>query len=498
MTRYTWRAAVTACAAGALLIGPLAVGSTAAPSDPGSTSPQELGIQQKVDPAIQKALERDLGLSPSAAAKRLTFQADAAGKQRILKARLGATFAGAWLDPTKNVLYVGVADGAAASTVQAAGAQAVVVNHTLADLEKWQASLDATTAEAPSAVPSWYVDVTTNSVVVSVVAGAETAARQLVERAGVPTDSVTFQTTTEAPRTFIDIVGGNAYTIGGTSRCSVGFSVTGGFVSAGHCGSTGATTASPTGTFRGSSFPGNDYSWIAAASGNTPIGAVNQYNGSRVSVAGSTDAAVGASVCRSGSTTGWHCGTIQSRGASVTYAQGTVSGLIRTNVCAEPGDSGGSLIAGNQAQGVTSGGSGNCSSGGTTYFQPVNEILSAYGLTLITGGGGTTPPPTTSCSGYAASYQGTLTSGSAVAQPSGGSVSVTRSGTFRLCLAGPTGADFDLYLQKRSGTAWSTVARGTTSSPNEAFTYSGTAGTYRYVVDAYSGSGAYVLGVTTP
>ncbi|SEQ43136.1 streptogrisin C, partial [Streptomyces radiopugnans] len=47
-----------------------------------------------------------------------------------------------------------------------------------------------------------------------------------------------------------------------------------------------------------------------------------------------------------------------------------------------PGDSGGSYISGNQAQGVTSGGSGNCRTGGTTYHQPVNEILSAYGLTL--------------------------------------------------------------------------------------------------------------------
>jgi hypothetical protein len=59
-----------------------------------------------------------------------------------------------------------------------------------------------------------------------------------------------------------------------------------------------------------------------------------------------------------------------------------VSGLIRTNVCAEPGDSGGSLVAGNQAQGVTSGGSGNCSSGGTTYFQPVTEALSRYGVSV--------------------------------------------------------------------------------------------------------------------
>ena len=64
MTRHTWSAAVTACAAGALLVGPLAVGSTAAASDPGSTSPHELGIEQKVDPGIARALERDLGHQP--------------------------------------------------------------------------------------------------------------------------------------------------------------------------------------------------------------------------------------------------------------------------------------------------------------------------------------------------------------------------------------------------------------------------------------------------
>lgn len=48
-------------------------------------------------------------------------------------------------------------------------------------------------------------------------------------------------------------------------------------------------------------------------------------------------------------------------------------------MCAEPGDSG------DQAQGVTSGGSGNRRSGGTTYHQPINEILRTYGLTLRVG-----------------------------------------------------------------------------------------------------------------
>jgi streptogrisin C len=68
-----------------------------------------------------------------------------------------------------------------------------------------------------------------------------------------------------------------------------------------------------------------------------------------------------------------------------------VYGLIRTNVCAEPGDSGGSLVSNPgsgvkvAALGMTSGGSGNCTSGGTTFFQPVTEALSVYGLSLVTG-----------------------------------------------------------------------------------------------------------------
>ena len=101
---------------------------------------------------------------------------------------------------------------------------------------------------------------------------------------------------------------------------------------------------------------------------------------------------IGGGVCRSGSTTGWHCGSVQQFNQTVNYGGGQiVYGLTRTNVCAEPGDSGGSFVSNPgggtrvQAQGMTSGGSGNCSSGGTTFFQPVNEALSYYGLTLITG-----------------------------------------------------------------------------------------------------------------
>jgi streptogrisin C len=305
--------------------------------------------------------------------------------------------------------------------------------------------------------------------------------------------------TSENPVPLYDVRGGDAYYMGG--RCSVGFSVSGGFVTAGHCGTTGTATQGynqvAQGTFRGSSFPGNDYAWVQVNSNWTPQPWVNNYAGGNVTVAGSTEAAVGASICRSGSTTGWRCGTVQAKNSTVNYPQGTVTGLTRTNACAEPGDSGGSWLSGQQAQGVTSGGSGNCSSGGTTYFQPVNEILSVYGLTLTTSGGGEPPPPT-GCSGYEFTRSGSLGSGASVYQPDGSYYYSSASGTHRACLDGPSGVDFDVYLQKWNGSAWANVASGTTPNPDETVSYSGTAGYYRYRVHAYSGSGSYTLGFSNP
>ncbi|MBX9245347.1 alpha-lytic protease prodomain-containing protein [Actinotalea ferrariae] len=489
------RGLAAATASATLLAGAFATQAAAAPPDDAAGAAPAV---EKLAPGLLRAMERDLGLDAQEARQRLAFQDDAADTGTALEQELGSDFAGSWVAEDQDVLYVAITDAADAAAVQAEGATAVTVDHTLAELDGWATTLD-TALVGQGDVVGWHVDVTTNDVVVNVAPGAEQAAADVVAAAGVPADAVTFVETAEAPRTYVDVIGGNAYSIG-SSRCSIGFSVAGGFVTAGHCGRTGATTSGPSGTFAGSSFPGNDYAFVRVAAGNTPIGAVNNYSGGRVAVAGSTAAPVGSSVCRSGSTTGWHCGTIQALNASVSYSQGTVSGLIRTNVCAEPGDSGGSLLAGNQAQGVTSGGSGNCRTGGTTYFQPVNEILGAYGLTLVTsdGGGGNPPPPPAGCTGYARTYTGSLTSGAQAVQPNGSYLTVSRSGQHRACVAGPSGSDFDLYLQKWNGRAWSTVAQGTSPGANETITYSGTSGYYRYVVLAYSGSGAYTLGGTTP
>ncbi|MGC5012255.1 S1 family peptidase [Streptosporangium sp. DT93] len=335
--------------------------------------------------AMVEALQRDLGLTAEQAVQRLANEQRAAASEAALTKQLGASYAGAWLNADASQLSVATTDAAAAAAISAKGAQPVVVSRSLNDLNALKDKLDGASAEAKAGASLWYVDVASNTVAVN--ASDQAAGEALIAAAGVDKNAVKVAVTNEKPQTYINLVGGAAYYIGG-SRCSIGFSVrrgtAPGFVTAGHCGRAGATTSNPSGSFYGSSFPGNDYAFVSTP-GHTPTPYVRGSGGSQVLVRGATRAAVGASICRSGSTTGWRCGTVQQFNATVNYAQGSVSGLTRTNVCAEPGDSGGSFISGNQAQGMTSGGSGNCSSGGTTYFQPVGEVLSAYGLTLVTG-----------------------------------------------------------------------------------------------------------------
>jgi hypothetical protein len=307
------------------------------------------------------------------------------------------------------------------------------------------------------------------------------------------------------------VFGGAAYYIGSASRCSVGFSVTkgaqNGFASAGHCGKAGETTSGganqvPQGVFQASSFPVNDYAWVAVNNNWTPKPAVISGSGVTVPVVGAREAIEGASVCRSGSTTGWHCGTIQQRNTSVTYPQGTIYELTRTSVCAEPGDSGGSFISVDQAQGVTSGGSGNCTAGGVTYFQPINEILTTYGLGLLTTTGttppSTTPPGTGTCTGLPKNVAGTLNNGQSIYQPDNRYYRSTVAGVHSGCLDSVDGVDFDLFLEKWSGSTWSTVATSDSPGPDEKINYTGTAGYYRYRVASASGSGSYKLSYKTP
>ncbi|GIG81749.1 S1 family peptidase [Planotetraspora kaengkrachanensis] len=380
----------TATGSSALVIGIVAVSAlitAPAVADPTPETTEALPSQ-----AVLDAIQHDLGLTADQAKTRLRNETRASASEAVLRDRLGDNYGGSWVTgPASETFVVATTDASESAAITESGATPQVVRHSLAELTASKEALDRHSSTAPLGVPVWYVDVRGNRVVVLTSQPAE--ADTFVSRSGADTSLVHVERSDERPRTYLDLRGGDAYYINGSSRCSVGFSVTrgttNGFVSAGHCAGAGNSTTgynrAAQGTFQGSSFPGNDYSWVAVNSKWTPVPYVGSGSGGNVTVSGSTVAVVGASICRSGSTTGWHCGTVQQLNTSVTYSQGTVSRVTRTNVCAEPGDSGGSFISGSQAQGVTSGGSGNCTSGGTTYFQPVNEILSTYGLTLVTG-----------------------------------------------------------------------------------------------------------------
>ncbi|MCJ0874888.1 S1 family peptidase [Streptomyces sp. AP-93] len=172
-------------------------------------------------------------------------------------------------------------------------------------------------------------------------------------------------------------------------RCSLGFNVRKGStyyaLTAGHCteGSTNwyANSSRTTwiGPKRGSSFPVNDYGLIRYDNKNlSHPGVVGSQN-----ISSAASATVGMSAKRRGNTTGTHSGKVTGLNYTVNYGGGeVVYGLIRTNICAEPGDSGGPLYSGTRALGLTSGGNGNCTTGGTTYFQPVKEALSRYGVSV--------------------------------------------------------------------------------------------------------------------
>ncbi|GHJ43484.1 hypothetical protein Cs7R123_08260 [Catellatospora sp. TT07R-123] len=187
------------------------------------------------------------------------------------------------------------------------------------------------------------------------------------------------------------LAGGDAI-YGSTARCSLGANARRGttyyLITAGHCTNTSAdwwTDSAHTiaiGVRTASSFPSNDFGLIRYTSKLEHPSAVNTYPG-LLQLYGTGSAYVGQAVCRSGATTGVRCGTVTALNATVNYAEGTVTGLIRTNICAENGDSGGPLYTtGGILLGILSGGTGNCTTGGTTYYQPIGEILSVYGLTI--------------------------------------------------------------------------------------------------------------------
>ncbi|MET8665767.1 S1 family peptidase [Streptomyces tendae] len=357
-------------------------------------------------PEMVRALAASLGVSEEAAVDRLDRQDAQQSKLAELDKR-GIAGDGAFFDASGR-LTVNAADGAEAATIEKAGLDARVPARGQAVLDKVKAELDALAAKkVPSGVVAWSVDLAADKVTVKVNNDRGAAAKAFLDKAAEHGSAVRIVRGEEKLEAKAAIYPGSKMTLNdSTGWCSVGYGArdrSGNqyLVSAGHCivntlRYDGTAFAKGYKTRYALGTRSVDMGIATVNSGHSITTSVGTWgNSNPVAVRGSSRASSGAALCKSGATTGWTCGTVGSYNNTVTYVDRNggpdtvVSGLASSSVCVEGGDSGGAYISGNQAQGMTSGGpTGQQCSGvnsrGSSYFQPLDDALSYYGLTLNT------------------------------------------------------------------------------------------------------------------
>ncbi|TQF69236.1 S1 family peptidase [Rhodococcus spelaei] len=381
------RAAMIGTAA-LLLIAPSAALAHADPVTPAPAAP--------LPADLVTAIQRDLGLSPEQYLAKAESGQKLVGFANELRAKFPDNFAGAWLDPSGKPL-IGLTDGkdadAARKAAEAAGYTVKDLPHSekalqdqLAKANSWIAKLPAPLA---GLVGGAVVDTVNNNLVLRVTNTAEIGGLQLpdfldgvvlalspalgsvapaaVNNGGAPADA---------------LLGGDSYAAenkDGAFRCSLGFNGTDASgatvnISAGHCdpnrGAAGTSAASIAfqmpadgvfgprfGTFARTNLDGHDFSVIRIDNDAAPRFQNNLVRVPRqapLAITGTADPVVGAPVCKSGLTTGFSCGTINAVDQTVKVGQRTLRNGFSANICALEGDSGGTVVTGDRALGISS------------------------------------------------------------------------------------------------------------------------------------------------
>ncbi|WP_447034992.1 S1 family peptidase [Streptomyces sp. DSM 118878] len=360
----------------------------------------------RYQPEMVRALADSLGVSEKAAVARLDEQ-DAQQRRLAALAKNGISGDGAFFT-AGGKLTVNADNAAEAGQIEKSGLKARVPARGQAELDQIKAKLDALAAErVPAGVSSWRVDLASDTVRVEVNSGRGAATKAFLAEAAKHGKAVKVVKGQEKLTPQAVIYPGSRMTYNGY-LCSVGYGARDRngkqfLVTAGHCvedlpvlSYNNARFAKATHSRFAGGTRSVDMGIAAIDAGNSIATSVGTWgNSSPVAVQGSRRAASGSALCKSGQTTAWTCGKVNSYNVSVTYTDPNggpdtvVSGLGSSTVCTEGGDSGGAYISGNQAQGMTSGGpiGQQCSgvnSSGSSYFQPLDDALSYYGLTLNT------------------------------------------------------------------------------------------------------------------
>ncbi|WP_179273448.1 MULTISPECIES: S1 family peptidase [unclassified Rhodococcus (in: high G+C Gram-positive bacteria)] len=396
----------------------LASFSGTAAADPVVQSPADQLPRELVE-----AVQRDLKISPQEYLDRAARAQELSAYASDFRASRPADFAGAWIGPDGNAV-VAVTSPAAAQAVAKDGyatAQSPVsadgLEKSLADLNSWIAGLPREISEQINGTAIDFID---NQIVIDLVNSPIGSALNLptllanikviLSPGGnkpvdpTPMGGDTYVTTSgpiaDAPATDISI-------------CSFGFNAvdpSGAAVNltAGHCnpdkatGSGGAPVYLPDpadisrstqiGSFDRSSLGAADgLDWSVIALNDTGIASgldrptVRGANGSTVTVTGTAAPVIGAPVCKSGQSSSFTCGVVAAdRVETQLYMEDGTSRTVRgfaSTACTLAGDSGGAIVTGTLALGITSG----SNSGGAPDCNEANLALAQYGGTASLG-----------------------------------------------------------------------------------------------------------------
>ncbi|MCJ0980069.1 S1 family peptidase [Rhodococcus sp. ARC_M12] len=372
---------------------------------------------------LVEAVQRDLKISPQEYLDRAARAQELSAYASDFRASRPADFAGAWIGPDGNAV-VAVTSPAAAQAVAKDGyatAQSPVsadgLEKSLADLNSWIAGLPREISEQINGAAIDFID---NQIVIDLVNSPIGSALNLptllanikviLSPGGnkpvdpTPMGGDTYVTTTgpiaDAPATDISI-------------CSFGFNAVdsageGVNLTAGHCnpnkatGSGGAPVYLPDaadiarstqiGTFDRSSLGAEDgLDWSVIALNDTGMASgldrptVRGANGSTVTVTGTAAPVIGAPVCKSGQSSSFTCGVVAAdRVETQLYMEDGTSRTVRgfaSTACTLAGDSGGAIVTGTLALGITSG----SNSGGAPDCNEANLALAQYGGTASLG-----------------------------------------------------------------------------------------------------------------
>lgn len=373
-----------AASAAILLFGPTAAVATAEPADAGTSVdlPAEL----------VEALGRDLKISPEDYLHRADLAQQVAAFATSAQRQYPQVFAGSWLDDAGKAV-VALAQGPGAEEARAAADSAgfevrnvakseTTLRGEMSAFERWL----ETQPEAVSAlIRGVVIDTVNNSIAVR------------VDQAGVPMPSfvdpsrvlVMAPPAAAAPAPAAtpiadelnlgSLAGGDGFTSvgsGSSLHCSFGFNATDSSgapvnISAGHCDPDVGTSAAALvhellrgeqtgqrlGAFQKSVLGSQDYSIIRiddAVAGRFANNGVRVPGANPIRIEGVAVPVVGAPVCKAGSRTGFSCGIVNAVDQSVQVGDRLLTQSFSANICALPGDSGGPIVTGRLALGISS------------------------------------------------------------------------------------------------------------------------------------------------